>query len=176
MKRPSVQGMFLSFISQELPPWNVNPNSRRVTTNLAHKALDKQTVVEIFIPVSERSAKANRKRKRKKNLIIIHLGYKSFLPFIENKYQGKNLKNNLTKPIHFAHPNSHFKDEESKVQSSGRKPVQCLATSNWQNWYLISGFLISHPIPFLLHYANYMHKQKKHMKRKRLDHSSWNVL
>lgn len=39
MKRPSVQGMFLSFISQELPPWNVNPNSRRVTTNLAHKGL-----------------------------------------------------------------------------------------------------------------------------------------
>ena len=71
---------------------------------------------------------------------------------------GKNLKNNLTKPIHFAHPNSHFEDEESKVQSNGRKPVQGLATSNWQNSYLISGFLISHPIPFPFHYANYMHR------------------
>lgn len=31
----------LHFISQEVPPWNVNPNSRRVKIDLAYKGKDK---------------------------------------------------------------------------------------------------------------------------------------
>lgn len=55
----------LNFISQEVPSWNVNPNSRRAKTDRAHKGKDKQMVVEIFIPVSDPSAKANNKGKKK---------------------------------------------------------------------------------------------------------------
>lgn len=40
----------LHFISQEVPPWNVNPNSKKVKTDLAYMCKEKQTVVKIFIP------------------------------------------------------------------------------------------------------------------------------
>lgn len=53
----------LHFISQEVPPWNANPNSRRVKTDLAHNSRNKWMVVKIFIPVSEPFAKTNRKKK-----------------------------------------------------------------------------------------------------------------
>lgn len=80
----------LHFISQEVPPWNVNPNSKRVDTDHAHRTKTSRWLWKSLFQCLNLLLKQT--GKRKKNLIITHLGYKFFLPFIENKNWKKNFK------------------------------------------------------------------------------------